>query len=520
MNSRPTDYIDINDPNHSAIYSHARARRDKKEFVLYFSKNSGQLNKYLDKSLNHGAKKVQFSMKRLAQTTKSLNRTNAKKPSSEVLIKIDRQAVAKGGGTQKHVINYADYISRKGNVEVYTSDGLIIDNLEDLKEYGEDFIEGQKDLKGLRDTNERLAVNMILSMNDFYVKDVEDFKKATEKFIKEEIINNEFECFYAFHDDTNNPHCHVTVGYRSDTGKRFDFNVKDINRMRERYAESLNEHNIEATATARWVRGEMNKSIHRDKYFALLRQPIMSDQSKVNFEKTANIFVEETFNGNKLVYQDVKDQFSIKRNETIIDFAYQLANEAKKHNNAKVADSFYTYATSLKKRHEYLLKKGAKAVSDINLKDIDTSTVSKAKLENKVQQAQINKILKYSFTLSKEKQKSLRFGTTEQVLTKDGKLYASNIGKFAKEFNKEKPKDRTAIVFEVSNFNIEGLKLPVKADIIVNDLKDKGGKRVMILADKTLSKQDKFKAIKAFNQHIQKNKQRLRKRKSIKELKK
>lgn len=505
--ARATDYIDINDPNHSAIYSHARARRDKKEFVLYFSRNSGQLYNALSRG---------FSPSRINKTTKSVTTRNSRKPSSEVLIKFDRQAVSKGGGGAKHVINYADYISRNGNVEVFTSDGLIIDNLEDLKAYGEGFIEGQKDLKGLRDKEERLAVNMVLSMNDFYVKDKDDFRKATEAFIKEQIIDKEFECFYAFHSDTDNPHCHVTVGYRSDTGKRFDFNVKDINEMRENYANHLNEFNIEATASPRWVRGEINNSIHRDKYFALLRQPLIAKDAKENFEKMANIFVEETMQGNKFVFRDESDkakQFTQKRNETLVNFAFQLAEEAKKHDNYKVSDSFTNYAYALNKRNNDIKK--AKTSDFINLKDIDINSMLKKRMDNKVRQAQIKNILKYSFTLTKDRSKQLRFNNTEQILSKDGKLYFDK-NNFAKEYNKTNPKDnkdKTAIVFEVSNFNMEGLSLPIKADVIVNKIEGSSKKRVMILADNVLSKSDKFKAINAFNRHIQGHNKKQRKRK-------
>jgi hypothetical protein len=60
---------------------------------------------------------------------------------------------------------------------------------------------------------------------------------------------------FAAHDDEAHPHVHLSVQVRGPDGRRLNPRRQDLRRWRERFAEQLREHGVDANATLRRTRG-------------------------------------------------------------------------------------------------------------------------------------------------------------------------------------------------------------------------------------------------------------------------
>lgn len=574
---------------HKPIFEPPVDQEIQEKFVWHIKKYTPSINENIKPTRAEFFNRL--SQQKINQINTSINSKFKGKASPEVMIKIDRQSVSSGGGSAKHTINYAQYIGRDGKVEVFTSDGLIIDNEEDLKEYVEAFTEDQEDMKPLRSENERISVNMILSMNYENVDSREDFREATEEFIKEQVLDKGFDCFWAFHDeekieiegniqstdynkekgfmkiqishtdqygdkpkkttlfiedkeqiaylqsldinvytagDTDlndgsdrnrlikvsgykNPHAHLTVGYRSVEGKRFDHNIKQLNEMRENFAENLNKRGIEATATPRWIRGEVSKAISQDKYHKILNEGLHFK----DFDKSAEEYINFTFEQNKKTKEyrfmtspnkSADQEYFKKRNDCLAEFSRQLANEAKKSGNDKIAHELYTYSKLIKQQ-----------TFDNQEKIKDTA------LHKVEEQRDLKKYYQYKFDVNPQKLKRFRFAKENFVASfkseKGGIQGFNDTSKkrFINEFHKsltKHDKDSTVLVFDIEpiknkeKFLNQILKNPnimENSFATIDKIKDnKNKERVFIASKKKLSNKEVALIVKHINKEIDK----------------
>lgn len=176
--------------------------------------------------------------------SKSLNISTPKR-SKEVLIKIT--------SSSKHfqsLSRHIDYISRDGTLQIITSDLNYYqgkdENLEvkeALKLYGTTTPNRYEEKKEKRQT-----YNMVFSMKEHSTTPPEKLKQAAFTTIKQAYPDNFF--VLVFHNDTDNPHCHICLKISKSDGTRIDIRKADLARLRAEFAKNLNALGIEASATS------------------------------------------------------------------------------------------------------------------------------------------------------------------------------------------------------------------------------------------------------------------------------
>ncbi|MEX3960305.1 relaxase/mobilization nuclease domain-containing protein [Trinickia sp. EG282A] len=168
--------------------------------------------------------------------------------SPEVMVKITNKASsAQGmGAVRRHM----RYISRNGQVELEDQNGDRIAGADAVRELARSWQLGGW---GIPETSHRREVfNVLLSMppgtNRQAVRD------AARGFAALEFGDGRAYVFAA-HDDEAHPHVHLSVQVRGPDGRRLNPRKEDIRRWRERFAEQLREHGVDANATPRLTRG-------------------------------------------------------------------------------------------------------------------------------------------------------------------------------------------------------------------------------------------------------------------------
>jgi hypothetical protein len=176
------------------------------------------------------------------QLVRTLGRT------PEVMVKITNKAAsAQGmGAVRRHL----RYISRNGRVELEDQNGDRIAGSEAVHDLARTWQLGGW---GIPETSHRREVfNVLLSMppgtNRQAVRD------AARDFAALEFGDGRAYVFAA-HDDEAHPHVHLTVQVRGLDGRRLNPRRQDLARWRERFAEQLRSHGVEANATPRRTRG-------------------------------------------------------------------------------------------------------------------------------------------------------------------------------------------------------------------------------------------------------------------------
>lgn len=162
----------------------------------------------------------------------------------EVLVKITSNAK-----TFENLKKHINYISRDGSLELLDSEMISFKGKDENKECLESYQNIGKPLPKEKDTlkTKRETYNIVLSMKDYKDCPPDKLKSAAFKTIKTLYPNNYF--VLAFHTDTDNPHCHICLKVSSDYYKRLDLKKADLIKMRQFFAQNLNELGVEARAT-------------------------------------------------------------------------------------------------------------------------------------------------------------------------------------------------------------------------------------------------------------------------------
>ena len=177
-----------------------------------------------------------------ARLARTLRRT------PEVMVKITNKAAsAQGmGAVRRHL----RYISRNGRIELEDQNGDHIVGKDALRDLTKAWQLGGW---GIPETSTRREVfNVLLSMPPG--TDRQAVRDAARDFAALEFGDGR-EYVFAAHDDEAHPHVHLSVQVRGSDGRRLNPRRKDLQRWRERFAEKLREHGVEANATPRRARG-------------------------------------------------------------------------------------------------------------------------------------------------------------------------------------------------------------------------------------------------------------------------
>ncbi|EDT04232.1 putative DNA relaxase/nickase, TraS/VirD2-like protein [Burkholderia ambifaria IOP40-10] len=166
----------------------------------------------------------------------------------EVMVKITNKAAsAQGmGAIRRHL----RYISRHGTIELEDQNGDRITGKDALRDLMKTWQFGGW---GIPETSTRREVfNIMLSMPPG--TDRQAVRSAARDFAALEFGDGRAYVFAA-HDDEAHPHVHLSVQVRGPDGRRLNPRHHDLQRWRERFAELLRDHGVEANATSRRVRG-------------------------------------------------------------------------------------------------------------------------------------------------------------------------------------------------------------------------------------------------------------------------
>ncbi|PRZ56022.1 relaxase/mobilization nuclease-like protein [Paraburkholderia fungorum] len=166
----------------------------------------------------------------------------------EVMVKItNRPGTRNGMGA---IRAHLDYISRHGQVELEDQDGNTISGRVEVR----DLVQMWRAAgRGIAETSsKREAFNVMLSMPPGTDRAAVD--DAARAFAREE-FGEQRDYVFAAHDDEAHPHVHIVVLARGRDGRRLNPRKADLQRWRERFAQGLRDHGVEANATPRRTRG-------------------------------------------------------------------------------------------------------------------------------------------------------------------------------------------------------------------------------------------------------------------------
>lgn len=193
----------------------------------------------------------------LAEDLKTITRVTARTP--EVMVRISGKA--KGG---KHVEEHLRYITRNGELTAEDENGRLITGRRMVKETATSWMEGSA-LN--RRSNSRDTVNIVLSMPPG--TDRKRLLDAARQFGRE-TFGAEHSYLLVRHDDTDHPHCHLTVRSLGFSGHRLNPKREHLQAWRVSFAAACRAHGIAAEATPRRARGAVRKGkkqavFHADK---------------------------------------------------------------------------------------------------------------------------------------------------------------------------------------------------------------------------------------------------------------
>ena len=193
----------------------------------------------------------------LAEDLQTVARVTARTP--EVMVRISGKA--KGA---KHVEDHLRYITRNGDLAAEDESGRLVTGRRMVKETAAAWMKGSA-LNRRR--NSRDTVNIVLSMPPG--TDRNRLLEAARQF-GQEIFGAEYSYLLVRHDDTDHPHCHLTVRSLGFSGHRLNPKRDDLQAWRVAFAGACRQHGIAAEATPRRTRGVIRKGkkqavLHADK---------------------------------------------------------------------------------------------------------------------------------------------------------------------------------------------------------------------------------------------------------------
>jgi MobA/VirD2-like, nuclease domain len=230
--------------------------------------------------ISHGrgspSRRQSLSIGQIEQITRTVGRT------PEVMLKV----INKGSSSSKAVQGHLGYIGRKGEVELETDDGEILqgehvaNTLKD--EWNLDLIEerGKVNLTPNKPKQPpRLVYKLIFSMPAGTPP--EKVQAAVRNFAREE-FGLKHRYVMALHIDEPHPHVHLVLKARSEQGQRLYIRKATLREWRTGFAHHLRALGVAANATPRYVRGEITPQKTDGIYRARARVESTHWQKRVN----------------------------------------------------------------------------------------------------------------------------------------------------------------------------------------------------------------------------------------------
>ena len=173
--------------------------------------------------------------------------------SPEVMVKVTGRARGVAG-LKAHL----DYVTRNGKLTAETHEGKLVQDRPALRELHDDWLLANSLLaRGRSNPQAAQSVGVILSMPVGSPRDrVQDAARTWAR----ETFGERHEWIMVRHDDKDHPHVHVTVRAVGSDGKRLAPGPKDLQEWRERFARELRRLGVEAEATPRQARGQVQRS--------------------------------------------------------------------------------------------------------------------------------------------------------------------------------------------------------------------------------------------------------------------
>ena len=156
----------------------------------------------------------------------------------------------------KHFKTHLNYITRNATLELEDEQGSIYSASEDIHHLVHYWQAHHSDSKTHADKT-RCTANLVLSMP--YGTDAVILKDAVRSFASKTF--SDYRYVMALHQDTDNPHIHLTVQSCGLQGNRLQIKRGDPQKWRETFALELDKRGIDAEATPRAIRGVVLKSV-------------------------------------------------------------------------------------------------------------------------------------------------------------------------------------------------------------------------------------------------------------------
>lgn len=171
---------------------------------------------------------------------------------SQVVVKVTGYTQSRSGATAN-----ARYIMRqdtdeKEDVPIETRDGLILEAKADVDAVLDDWFAAKETRKDARRT-----ANIVLSAPEG--SDRAAVTNAVREFATD-FFGDNHDYFFAMHEDTSNPHAHLTVKTRGFDQKQLRLGKAQLHAMREGFASKLRSQGVIVGATYRSDRGNWKKS--------------------------------------------------------------------------------------------------------------------------------------------------------------------------------------------------------------------------------------------------------------------
>ena len=253
-----------------------------------------------------------------------------------------KEAVIKISGNSKNLDSFKrhiEYITRDYELPLYDDEGNIYEGKDEIKEYIELYnIDGAiPEYENTNKRERREVLNFIFSMKEHHTTPKDKLMEAVIKSVKEKYPDNPA-CF-SFHGDTDNPHIHCDLKIQDINGKRIDVKIADLHKLRQDYAKNLRDLGIEAYATRRYEKYDLdkNKNINFD---TTVQDKNLTGAGE---EKIKNHHYEVVEFG-KAKYkfdENAKDSFYVKYKSTkgeIIDIWGEDLERVVKENDVKVGE--------------------------------------------------------------------------------------------------------------------------------------------------------------------------------------
>jgi hypothetical protein len=179
------------------------------------------------------------------------------------------------GKSSQNVRDHVEYISRKGEIDVFDatgenlseySDRQGIERREALADVASELAAAQEAKRGEgtekagAKRRERVTMNLMLSMPAG--TDTGAFELATRDFLSAQFGDRDH--IFAFHNDKGHYHAHIVVGLQGQDGKWLNPRKADLQEWRERFAEGLERYGVPAQATPSYSRGNGKSGYRRD----------------------------------------------------------------------------------------------------------------------------------------------------------------------------------------------------------------------------------------------------------------